>query len=581
MILRPTGTGSAPLRELAAAARTARGPLIVRDPGLVIPEGVLALLEGTDVQTTVLVARSPARPTQVSPTPAPLRVLHHRLHSAGSSAHDVTDPDHVAVGALVVGTADLAAAADAWTTLADVMDAQRWPAPDPVDLATVALVRSGIPTAAVAIPDVPWGRGTLFAATDHGDGERLRQRVAEVDPRRLAGLLANRPDDGLYSTLVLRRLSKPLTATLIRLRVAPNAITLASLAIGLLAAGAFALGRTWSLILGAVLLQMSLVIDCCDGEVARATNRMSPVGAWLDASTDRVKEFAAYAGLATGAAVTGTAALWPLAALLLVIQTFRHMGDYDFSRIQRMREGLVAPVPLDQRGDGHLPTASALLRASGRLRSRPALMWAKRVAHMPIGERWLWLSLAAALGGAAWALGGLLALTLLALVYVTAGRVLRTRTWRGPTAPAGALLLQRQIDSVILGSGVRRHRPLTLLARPVGWVVPPLLRLLEMGLVLVLVLAAAPGAIVVAFVWLFLVAFHHYDGLYRSLQDRGMPGWIIRASAGWEGRSLLVIVLAALGIMAPGLGIAAVPLALVVVVIASVQWLIEVRRPRG
>ena len=63
----------------------------------------------------------------------------------------------------------------------------------------------------------------------------------------------------------------------------------------------FATGERVGLVAGALLLQLSLVVDCVDGEVARYTRAFSSLGAWLDASTDRVKEYACYAGLAFGA----------------------------------------------------------------------------------------------------------------------------------------------------------------------------------------------------------------------------------------------------------------------------------------
>ena len=49
-------------------------------------------------------------------------------------------------------------------------------------------------------------------------------------------------DDGFYSTFVVRKASKSLTRFALRLGWSPNAITVLSFAIGIGAAGAFALG---------------------------------------------------------------------------------------------------------------------------------------------------------------------------------------------------------------------------------------------------------------------------------------------------------------------------------------------------
>ena len=68
----------------------------------------------------------------------------------------------------------------------------------------------------------------------------------------------------------------------------------------------------------------------------RATPRaFSSLGAWLDASTDRVKEYACYAGLAYGA---GGGDVWLLAAVMLTLQTTRHTSDYTFTLVKNLRE---------------------------------------------------------------------------------------------------------------------------------------------------------------------------------------------------------------------------------------------------
>ena len=70
------------------------------------------------------------------------------------------------------------------------------------------------------------------------------------------------------------------------------------LALGVLAALAFATGRTAGMIAGALLLQIAFTADCVDGQLARYTRRFSKLGAWLDSVFDRGKEYVVYAGLA-------------------------------------------------------------------------------------------------------------------------------------------------------------------------------------------------------------------------------------------------------------------------------------------
>ena len=311
------------------------------------------------------------------------------------------------MGVVLISAQDAAAAAPLVAELASAVadGGVATDGADLVELVAVALTRGGVPVRAVDMVDVPWFRSPA-------DVEEATATVSAVDDARVAQLQANRLDDGFYSTFVVRKASKPLTRLALRLGWSPNAVTTLSFAIGIGAAAAFAAGSRWMLVLGALLLQLSLVIDCVDGEVARATRRFSALGAWLDASTDRVKEFLAYAGLAIGAGRMG-ADIWWLAIVLVVLQTTRHMSDYDFSRVQRMREAHVPLRDIRLPDDGAAGSAggwsvSGAMEMSTRMNRRDAVRWAKRAIHLPIGERWLIISVVAAVLGPTWALGVLL-----------------------------------------------------------------------------------------------------------------------------------------------------------------------------
>lgn len=537
------------------------GPLILVAADLVVAESALAPVTSDPfVDTAVLVRPDPS---------GNLRVRHHRVVSAGSSFHEVSAPTHASVGALVIHPRDRDAARDALTQLSATLGQMSVGDDELVELCVVALVRAGIGVQAIEMVDVPWFRGP-------GDPEEARRAIARVSDRRIAQLQANRIDDGFFSTFLVRRASKPITRLAIRLGLSPNAITVVSFVIGLLAALAFAQGTRGWLITGAIALQLSLIIDCVDGEVARATRRFSALGAWLDASTDRVKEYAAYAGLAIGAAIGGLSAWW-VAIVLIVLQTTRHMADYTFSRIQRLREARVVPRPLTDPQDG-AAEAIGLLETSARLNRRSAIRWAKKVVHMPIGERWLVLSVGAAFFNGYIALLALLVLVSIGLVYTSAGRIARTLTWRGTTPSAGVELVRAQLDSGPLISGVAM---LTGLRLPTGrwvWAWPAILRLMEMGLVAAVVLIGGVAFLPLAFGYLFVVAYHHYDTLYRALQASVPPRWLTWLAFGWDGRTVLVLAAVSLGVLEPELRAASIWLLLVCVILASVQWLRSARR---
>lgn len=555
---------AARLRATAARLREATTPVTVIAEDLVVAPAALAPI--TEARTTAVLVRPAA-------SDGDARVRHHILMSAGSTHHRVGGAGHRMVGALSIAPVDGPRVAEALETLAAAVESGAIDATcDESALTAVAIVRAGVSAQAVEMVDVPWYRGDV-------DPEHRAAALA-VPADRIARLQANRLDDGLYSTFVVRRLSKPLTRLALRLGWTPNAITLISFAVGIAAAVAFAGGTPVWLVLGALLLQASLVIDCVDGEVARATRRFSALGAWLDASTDRVKEFLAYAGLAIGAARVRDEDLWPIALVLVVLVTTRHMADYDFSRVQRQRETRLEPRdPLDP-SDGSGASTSAVAAAmerSARLNRRDAVRWAKRAIHLPIGERWLILSVLAAVAGARWALLGLLIAALIAFAYVTTGRVLRTLTWRGSAPLPAAVLLARQSDAGPIASTLSRGMSapawLELWSAPWAWAIPTSLRFLELGFVALVVFALAPSLAVLGFIWAALVAFHHYDVLYRAMQDQPTPRWLTWAGLGWDGRSLLLAAGAMTGILGGVLVLGAGAWAMLLVVIASAQWL--------
>jgi len=120
--------------------------------------------------------------------------------------------------------------------------------------------------------------------------------------------------DGLIDRLVNRRISAVLTKGFIRLGLSPNAITILSMTIGLVGAVCFATGSYEIGVLGAILFQFAVIIDCCDGEVARMTFAESPFGQELDIISDNIVHMGIFAGIAWGSYLTGPWAhtYWPL-----------------------------------------------------------------------------------------------------------------------------------------------------------------------------------------------------------------------------------------------------------------------------
>src|SRR6266545_866142 len=121
--------------------------------------------------------------------------------------------------------------------------------------------------------------------------------------RLIVASAARKPSDGPVARLLNRGLSWRLSLPLLRAGVSPDAATLLAFVLALLAAGALAAGHEWSaaLVAGGVLTQIASMVDGVDGEIARASLRASPAGAFLDSVLDRIADAALLAGLALAA----------------------------------------------------------------------------------------------------------------------------------------------------------------------------------------------------------------------------------------------------------------------------------------
>jgi len=77
-------------------------------------------------------------------------------------------------------------------------------------------------------------------------------------------------------------------------------ISVGSIIIGMISAAFFALGAYRSTIIGVLLLQLSAIIDCVDGDVARVVFKETPIGKWIDFVGDQIVHVAVFAGIALG-----------------------------------------------------------------------------------------------------------------------------------------------------------------------------------------------------------------------------------------------------------------------------------------
>jgi phosphatidylglycerophosphate synthase len=144
--------------------------------------------------------------------------------------------------------------------------------------------------------------------------------------------------EGFMSRHFERKISLALTRRLAATRVTPDAMTLVSLAIGLLGASFFLSSSPAAQLAGALLFLTHSILDGCDGELARLKFMESPHGAILDYWGDNLVHIAVFACMAVGLSVTREAT-WPLAlGALTVIAT---LGAAALASRQIMRDTAV------------------------------------------------------------------------------------------------------------------------------------------------------------------------------------------------------------------------------------------------
>ncbi|MGW8971742.1 DUF5941 domain-containing protein [Streptomyces platensis] len=461
--------------------------------------------------------------------------------------------------------------------------------------------------------------GSLVAtvALTPAQREDAREAVAAVDDEAVRLRTAVKSRDGFFTTYCISPYSRYLARWCARRGLTPNQVTTASLLTALIAAGCAATGTRGGFIAAGFLLLFSFVLDCTDGQLARYSLQYSTMGAWLDATFDRAKEYAYYAGLALGAARGGDD-VWALALGAMVLMTCRHVVDFSFNEANHDATANTSPT-------------AAL---SGKLDSVGWTVWVRRMIVLPIGERWAMIAVLTALTTPRIVFYALLIGCALAACYTTAGRVLRSLTRRARRTDRAARALADLADSgplaeLIARSARGRGRTGSFLApvmaflsaavllvwvifendpaswltvgvalcsallagaavaRPLkgalDWLVPPFFRAGEYVTILVLAARAdVPGALPAAYGLVAAVAYHHYDTVYRIRGGTGAPPrWLVRATGGHEGRILVITVLAA-ALSPSGFTIALTALAValaLLVLIESIRFWVSSQAP--
>jgi phosphatidylglycerophosphate synthase len=193
-------------------------------------------------------------------------------------------------------------------------------------------------------------------------GPSLAELRAKGQPQAVLDRLN---DEHWLGRLYGRKLSPYATWVFARLGWSPNAVTVAFIACGIAAGVVIALGGLVTAVVGALLIQMYLILDCSDGELARWSNRKSVSGIYLDGVGHYLAESALLVGLGFRAqahlTVAGGYVTAGLAAALLAMLV---KAETDNVVVARAKAGL--PAGHD---DAALEPSSAGLARARRLAS--------------------------------------------------------------------------------------------------------------------------------------------------------------------------------------------------------------------
>lgn len=103
-----------------------------------------------------------------------------------------------------------------------------------------------------------------------------------------------------------------------------------------------------------------------------------------------------------------------------------------------------------------------------------------------------------------------------------------------------------------------------------AWIVPPLLRGFEYAVLIRLTVMVDQDWVPACYVFLGVLALHHYDMVYRLRhQSEPPPAWVNAIGGGWEGRVLVAMVLGLVGADALGVGLVVAAIVLAVIYVAE------------
>ncbi|MFF1869215.1 CDP-alcohol phosphatidyltransferase family protein [Streptomyces sp. CB03911] len=232
------------------------------------------------------------------------------------------------------------------------------------------------------------------------------------------GMLQRRSAEHWAGRLYMRSISLRITRVLAPVTfITPNGLTYLMMLTGILAGAALVVPGLAGAVLGALLIQVYLLLDCVDGEVARWRRQTSLTGVYLDRVGHYMSEAALLTGLGLRAADLfhrdsgGSKWEWAFLGTLAALGAILIKSETDLVDVARARSGLSA-----------VEDSAAVPRSSGVAKARKAAAFLK--FHRLVGA--VEASLFVLAAGVADAVHGGLLFTRLAVVVLAAVAMLQT-----------------------------------------------------------------------------------------------------------------------------------------------------------
>ncbi|MEU0279259.1 CDP-alcohol phosphatidyltransferase family protein [Streptomyces sp. NPDC088147] len=175
-----------------------------------------------------------------------------------------------------------------------------------------------------------------------------RPSVAELRPVvHPAGVKDRRSGEHWAGRLYMREISLRVDRYLVNTRVTPNQLTYVMTVAGALAAPALLVPGITGAVLGVLAVQLYLLLDCVDGEIARWKKQYSMTGVYLDRVAAYLCDAAVLLGFGLrGADLWGTGRidwLWAFLGTLAALGAIMVKAETDLVGVARHQQGL-APV---------------------------------------------------------------------------------------------------------------------------------------------------------------------------------------------------------------------------------------------